>query len=547
MSEKPISEVLLEEGSISRAQLEVAYREQKATRESLEMVMERLGFVSPREVLQIVGRQFGAPFVDLGRTGADPRVAALVPEALAREHKLLPIDIGDDSLVVAMADVNDVFALDKLRDLTGFRIEPRIADEIDLTDCIDEAYGLAASSEQTIGECIRQAMRVAGEQEQESPPLVKLVDLLLSKGIRERATDIHFEADQDVGRVRFRVDGVLLLSTSLPKRVYLAAVSRVKVMGGMDITNNRIPHDGGIGFQYGGRRIDMRVSTMPGAYGESCVLRVLEKPRSVLSLEQMGFTGENLVRFRGLIEKPYGMIVVTGPTGSGKSTTLYSGLRMLNALEKSIVTVEDPIEYRIPLVKQTQVNQKAGYTFATALRAMLRHDPDVILLGEMRVKETAEIGMKAAMTGHLLFTTLHANTSSAAIPRLIDMGIEPFVVASSVLAIIGQRLVRRICTHCKLEYRPDDAEFPAWYGDAQRNVPFFKGSGCEVCRDTGFKGRTAVYELLEVTPEVSAAVARRITPSELERVANIRDMRADALDKVRDGVTTLAEAQRVLG
>jgi len=546
MSEKPISEVLLEEGSISRSQLEVAYREQKATRESLETVMERLGFVSPRDVLQIVGRQFGAPFVDLGRTGADPRVASLVPEAMAREHKLLPIDIGDDSLVVAMADVNDVFALDKLRDLTGFRIEPRIADEIELADGIDEAYGLASSAEQTIGECIRQATR-AGEQDQESAPLVKLVDLLLAKGIRERATDIHFEADQDVGRVRFRVDGVLLLSTSLPKRVYMAAVSRVKVMGGMDITNNRIPHDGGIGFQYGGRRVDMRVSTMPGAYGESCVLRVLEKPRSILSLEQMGFTGENLERFRGLIDKPYGMIVVTGPTGSGKSTTLYSGLRMLNALEKSIVTVEDPIEYRIPLVKQTQVNQKAGYTFATALRAVLRHDPDVILLGEMRDKETAEIGMKAAMTGHLLFTTLHANTSSAAIPRLIDMGIEPFVVASSVLAIIGQRLVRRICTHCKLEYRPGEAEFPAWYGDTQRNVPFFKGTGCEVCRDTGFKGRTAVYELLEVTSEVSTAVARRITPSELERVANIRDMRADALDKVRAGVTTLAEAQRVLG
>jgi type II secretory ATPase GspE/PulE/Tfp pilus assembly ATPase PilB-like protein len=273
----------------------------------------------------------------------------------------------------------------------------------------------------------------------------------------------------------------------------------------------------------------------------------LEKPRSILTLEQMGFSGTNLERFRELIDKPYGMIVVTGPTGSGKSTTLYSGLRMLNALEKSIVTVEDPIEYRIPLVKQTQVNQKAGFTFATALRAILRHDPDVILLGEMRDKETAEIGMKAAMTGHLLFTTLHANTSSAAIPRLIDMGIEPFVVASSVLAVIGQRLVRRICAHCKQEYRPDDVEFPSWYGDGPRDVPFFKGTGCEVCRDTGFKGRTAVYELLEVTPEVSAAVARRITPAELERVAQIRDMRADALDKVRAGVTTLAEVQRVLG
>jgi type IV pilus assembly protein PilB len=546
MSDKPLAQVLLEANYVTPAQLDVAYREQRTTQEKLEDVLERLGFVSARDVLEIIGRTYDIQAVDLARTPLDPQAAKLVPESLARQHRLLPVQEHNGTLTVAMADIHDIFAIDKLRQLTGLRVEPRIADEVDVVELIDEVFGLSAYSDQAIEECVRQVQRI-DEEDQESPPLVKLVNLLLTKGVKERATDVHLEADQDVGRVRYRIDGVLHLCCALPKKVYMAAVSRVKVMGGMDITNNRIPHDGAIAFPIGARQVDMRVSTMPGAYGESAVLRVLEKPRYILSLDQMGFAGENLQRFKRLVDKPYGMVVVTGPTGAGKSTTLYGALRMLNALEKSIVTVEDPIEYRIPLVKQTQVNQKAGYTFANALRAILRHDPDIILIGEMRDKETAEIAMRAAMTGHLLFTTLHANTAAAAIPRLIDMGIEPFIVASSVLAVIGQRLVRRICNRCREPYLPHRQEFPPWYAGQLDGVTLIHGKGCSECRQTGYRGRIGVYELLEVTPEVSAGVAKRGTPGEIEALCDMRGMRDDALDKVRDGVTTLAELQRVLG
>lgn len=546
MAEKPIHVALLEAGCISHEQLQVAYREQKATHERLETVLERLGFVSPRDVLDLMGRTYNAPLVDFADAWVDSRTARRIPEELARAHKVLPIEARNGTLVLAMVDVNDIVAIDKVREITGCHVEPRIADEVELQDVMDEVYGLVAASEHNIEECVRQALRV-DDGDQEAAPIIRLVDLILTQAIKDRATDVHLEADTDVGRVRCRIDGVLHMSTSLPKKVYLAAVSRIKVMGGMDITNNRIPHDGGIGFALGSRKVDMRVSTMPGAYGESAVVRILEKPRFILSLEQMGFTGGNLEVFRRLVEKPYGMIVVTGPTGAGKSTTLYGALRMMNALEKSIITVEDPIEYRMPLIKQTQVNHKAGYTFATSLRAILRHDPDIILIGEMRDLETAEIAMKAAMTGHLLFTTLHANTASAAIPRLIDMGIEPFIVASSVLAVCGQRLVRRICTNCKTPYDPAPDEFPEWFPAEHRRGTFHRGTGCDDCRNTGYRGRTGVFELLEVTPEVSTAVARRITPVELEAIARIRGMREDGIEKIVSGVTTLAEIRRVLG
>jgi type II secretory ATPase GspE/PulE/Tfp pilus assembly ATPase PilB-like protein len=315
----------------------------------------------------------------------------------------------------------------------------------------------------------------------------------------------------------------------------------------MDITDQRIPQDGGFTFTFGQSEMDIRVSSLPAMHGESMVLRLLDKSAALLELDQLGFTGDNLDNFRLLLNKPYGMILVTGPTGSGKSTTLYAALSILNALEKNIITVEDPVERRMPLIKQSQVNEKAGYTFAQALRHILRHDPDIILIGEMRDKETAEIGVRAALTGHLVFTTLHANTAADAIPRLVDIGIDPYLLSSTILATMSQRLVRRICPNCQEEYQPE-SEYLRHFGiENVPNVKHLKGKGCEQCNFTGYRGRMGVFELLRISPELSQLIANGATATELLKTSKIRTMREDAIDKALTGITTLKEVIRVVG
>ncbi|MCJ7458407.1 MAG: Flp pilus assembly complex ATPase component TadA [candidate division Zixibacteria bacterium] len=544
---KSIGELLLESKTVTPKQFDVALREQKRTGEKIGLICERLGFVNPDVILKLLSQQSGSTYFDFSSNPVELEALQLVPEAMARELKLIPTETQNNKkLIVAMANPNDIMAIDKLRKITSLDVEPKTAAEEDILAAIDTFYGMEAATEKIIEESLAQTLSVE-EVEKETPPLIKLVDAVIAHGIREGATDIHFETDDKVGRIRYRVDGILEPGFILPKKIYSPAVSRLKIMGGMDITEQRIPQDGGIRFNYNSKDIDIRVSSLPIMHGESVVLRILAKPRFLLSLDQLGFTGENLVKFRRMVQKSYGMIVLTGPTGSGKSTTLYAALKTLNALEKNIITLEDPIESQIPLTKQSQVLEKAGYTFAKGLRACMRHDPDVILIGEMRDTETAQMAFRASMTGHLVFTTLHANTASASVARLLDLGIESFIVATSLLAVISQRLLRKVCSKCKTTYTPKEEELAPYHLEKLLNTTLYKGEGCEKCKFTGYKGRMGIFEVLEVTPEINELIARRATSYEIEKTAKFEFLFEDGIKKVLAGATTLSEVLRVAG
>jgi type IV pilus assembly protein PilB len=544
---KTLGDILLETGRITKSQFELASREKGRTGARFGEICERLGFISHEEVLEFVGKQWEAPYLDFSRQPVDADAVKLVPEDVARAAKLIPVELKDGVLTVAMAKPNDINAIDQLREITDLTIEPRIADEETILSYIDELYGMTISPEKVIEESLSQALSL-DEVEEETPPLIRLVDSFIARGIKERATDVHIEVDDSVGRVRYRIDGVLQTAFILSKKIYKPVVSRIKIIASLDITESRIPQDGSFRFTYNTQEVDIRVSTMPVFFGESVVMRILQKPRFLMNLSDLGFWGDNLERFNKLVQKPYGMLVITGPTGSGKSTTLYAALKTMNALEKNIITLEDPVEYQIPITKQSPIHEKAGYTFAKGLRSILRHDPDIILLGEMRDEETAEMAFRASMTGHLVFTTLHANTASAAVARLLDMDIEPFVVSSSLLAVIAQRLARKICSKCKEPYTPSEEEL-SYYEQLKKveNAVFYRGKGCERCKHTGYRGRIGIFEVLEVNEKINQLILQKALSSDLERAANMKSMVDDGVDKVLQGVTTIDEIRRVLG
>lgn len=542
-----LGDMLLETGRITKSQFELAQREKNRTGAKFGEICERLGFISHQEVLEFVGQQTETPYLDFSKTPIEAEAIKLVPEQIARSSKLIPVQVSDRTLTVAMANPNDINAIDRLRDITKLTIEPRISDEDMILSYVDDCYGMTIDPEKEIEESLSQALSL-DEVEEETAPLIKLVDSIIAQGIKETATDIHIEVDESVGRIRYRIDGVLETAFILPKKIYRAVVSRIKIMSDLDITESRIPQDGALTVTYNTQDIDVRVSTMPIFWGESVVMRILRKPKFLLSLEDLGYWGENLQVFQRLIKKPYGMLVITGPTGSGKSTTLYAALSSLNALEKNLITLEDPVEYKLAIAKQSPIHEKAGYTFAKGLRSILRHDPDIILLGEMRDEETAEMAFRASMTGHLVFTTLHANSASAAVARLLDMNIEPFVISTSLLAVIAQRLARRICSKCKESYTPSQEELE-YYPQLQdlKNPTFYRGKGCEKCKHTGYKGRIGLYEVLEVNQQVNELILQKALSTEIEKAAGLKSMLDDGIEKVQKGVTTIQEIQRVIG
>jgi type IV pilus assembly protein PilB len=542
-----LGEILLETGRITKSQYELADREKNRTGAKFGEILERLGFISHDEVLEFVGKQTETGFMDFSKVTIDSDAIKLIPEEVARLNKLIPVEINQGMLTVAMANPNDINAIDRLREITKLNIDPRISDEETILSYVDEFYGMAVSPEKVIEESLSQALSL-NEVEEETPPLIKLVDSLIAYAIKERTTDIHIEVDESIGRVRYRIDGVLQTAFILPRKIYRAVVSRIKIVSSLDITETRIPQDGSFRFKYNTQEIDVRVSTMPIFWGESVVMRLLTKPRFLMSLEDLGYWGENLEKLTKMVQKPFGMIVITGPTGSGKSTTLFAALKTLNLLEKNLITLEDPVEYQIPMSKQSPTNEKAGYTFAKGLRSILRHDPDIILLGEMRDEETAEMAFRASMTGHLVFTTLHANTASAAVARLLDMDIEPFVISTSILAVIAQRLARRICSKCKESYTPSEEEL-GYYPQLKelKDPVFYRGKGCEKCKHTGYRGRVGIYEVLEVNEAVNQLILKRALSTEIERAANMKSMLEDGIEKVVAGVTTVEEIRRVIG
>jgi type IV pilus assembly protein PilB len=550
MPGKPLGAYLIEKGVITKDQLETALPEAKASGELLGEVLIRLGFASADDLSTALAEQAGIPRVELGQLKPDPELAVLVTEPFARKHTLIPLSKDEFTLTVAMANIFDVGAIDDLQRRTKLFIKVVSAKEAEIRKALDLAFGGHGTRRAATEEEVQQAEARSGQGDASvsiETPVTKLVEELFLKGSKDGATDIHINPDEKSVRTRFRLDGILHAGPTIPKELHSSLITRIKILAGLNISENRLPQDGRILFHEGAYRIDLRVSTFPTIHGENVVIRLLDKSRS-FGLEALGFSAENLVIFKRLIERPHGLILVTGPTGSGKTTTLYSALTHINSTAVNIITLEDPVEYELPLIRQCQINPRAGLTFVTGLRAILRHDPDIILVGEMRDLETVEITVRAALTGHLVFSTFHTNDAVGTIPRMLEMGVEPFLVASSLLAVLAQRLVRVVCQNCKAEVTPD-AELMARVGSkAQKVTTFYKGKGCAACNQSGYRGRVGIFEMLQVSPRIAHLVAQKSEPAELYKAAldeGMETMFEDGLKKVAAGVTTLDELIRV--
>jgi type IV pilus assembly protein PilB len=491
-------------------------------------------------------------FVSLSDVTIDPAAAAISPESLARRYTVVPIRFEDDRLVLAMADPSNVLVIDDVRAITGLQVVPKVATRTD----IEEAIRRMSRIDDSVADL---AEMVGGEQADEpskveaaidEAPIVKLVNTLITQAVNERASDVHIEPGERELRVRYRIDGVLHEVMTTPRSVSNAVVSRMKIMADLDIAERRVPQDGRVGLRVAGRPIDLRVATLPSIYGEKVVVRILDKDDAILTLEDLGFLPYAKERFHSSYGKPYGAILVTGPTGSGKTTTLYSTLALLNSIDRNIITVEDPVEYRLPGITQVQVNRKAGLLFATALKSILRSDPDVVLVGEVRDGETAKTAVEAALTGHLVLTTLHTNDSSSSIGRLIDMGVEPYLVSSALDSIVAQRLARRLCDRCR---RPQEVspEIRRQMGLEEDDAPItlYQAVGCKMCSETGYRGRLAITEILLVSEEIQRMAVERRPSDEIRKIAVEQGMwtlRRDGMEKARLGMTTLEEVLRVV-
>ncbi len=547
--EKKLGDFLVEEGIITQDQLKEVLEEQKVTKEKLEEIILRKGWISSKELTRIKATISGVSTFDLSNYIISPQVINLIPKDIALKYKVIPVFKIENTLTVAMANPNDVFVIDELAKITGCLIEPVLADEISIRKAQEQYYGTTTAIQEIIASLDKEKLTDIEKLGKDSP-VVKLVDFLITQAVQENASDIHIEPEEKFVSIRYRIDGILHRKLSLPKNAQPAIISRVKIMAGLDIAEKRLPQDGRILMKVGDKEIDLRVSTCPTVHGENVVLRILDKSSMIIGLENLGFPERELKIFEELISQPYGIILVTGPTGSGKTTTLYSALQRLNRDEVNIMTVEDPVEYQFPRMRQVQVNPKAGLTFASALRSFLRQDPDIIMVGEIRDLETTEIAIQAALTGHLVFSTLHTNDAPTAFTRLIEMGVEPFLVSSSILGVLAQRLVRKVCEKCKEEYKPSVSLLQALglENKVSQDVKFVKGKGCKLCSNTGYKGRTGIFELLKVTPQIRELILKRASADQIRELAKtqgMRTLREAAIEKLLLKITTPEEVMRV--
>ncbi|MBC7835896.1 MAG: type II/IV secretion system protein [Phycisphaerales bacterium] len=546
-----IASLLLERGLITQPQLDDALAEQRATGERLDRVLVRLGLVNQNQVMQVIGDQFHMPVVSLSEMQIDRAVLATLPAKLVYRQNCVPIAKTPDTLTIATCDPFELSVLDELRLLTGCSIEIVLAEEDELRRFIRENYGVGSDTLDAMsgaaGPVQVAAPGAADEAEQaQEASVIKLVNDVLYEAISERATDVHIEPYEHELTVRYRIDGVLLRANVPPtiNRFASAIISRLKIMASLNIAEKRRPQDGRITLRNKGAEFDLRVSVIPMLFGEGVVLRILSKSAVLLPLEDLGMPRGVLEQWDSLITRPHGIMLVTGPTGSGKSTTLYASLKRIISDEIKCITVEDPVEYHVPGVNQIQVNHKVGLDFAAGLRSILRHDPDVVMIGEIRDKETAETAIQASLTGHLVFSTLHTNDAPGATTRLLDMGVEPFLVSSSLEGIMAQRLVRRICKECGAAYSPDHADLPRDF-ELRAGETLVRGAGCRACRQTGFRGRVGVYEMLRLTDEVRELIMRRASSPEIAASATASGvfwtLKEDGYAKARAGITTIGE------
>ncbi|HXZ79158.1 MAG TPA: type IV-A pilus assembly ATPase PilB [Terriglobales bacterium] len=565
-----LGDLLVKEKVITAEQLQQALKVQKDTGGRLGSVLVKLGFLSDEDVTNFLSRQYGVPAINLNYFEIDPAVVKLVPQDTAKRYQILPLSRVGASLTIAMVDPTNVFAMDDIKFMTGFNIEPVVASESSIMEGIDKAYGAPPAQEEDLETVMASMSDVAEsdvelqaeeqevglselEKAAEEAPIVKLVNLILTDAVKRGASDIHIEPYEKEYRVRFRIDGILQTIMNPPLKLKDAITSRIKIMSKLDISEKRLPQDGRIMLKVnlGGRKkqLDYRVSTLPTLFGEKIVLRLLDKENLRLDMTKLGFEPESLGKFETAILKPYGMVLVTGPTGSGKTNTLYSSISRLNTPDTNIMTAEDPVEFQLAGVNQVQMKESIGLNFAAALRSFLRQDPNIILVGEIRDFETAEIAIKAALTGHLVLSTLHTNGAPETISRLMNMGIEPFLVATAVHLICAQRLVRRICKECAAEVdMPPKALIEAGFSPEEaKTAKPKKGKGCSVCNNTGYKGRAGLYEVMEVDDEIRELILVGASATELKKKAIERGMltlRRSGLIKVMQGVTTLEEVAR---
>jgi len=555
---------LIRKGIVSADQIKEAQRMAENSRTPIGDALVRLGYATSDEVMRAVAWQHGMNFVDLREVDIPPNVVELVPESVARECCVLPLSSDEDSLTVLISDPNDVETLDKLRFILDRRITTALASRESISEAINRYYGQqdAESADSMLQEFTETAIdftetaeEVQGSSDEEvidetSAPIVRLVQLIISEAVQLRASDIHIEPFEDRVRIRYRIDGVLVERDSCPRRLLGAMLSRIKILARIDIAERRRPQDGRIKVTVGEKELDLRVSVLPTNHGQSVVMRILDKDSIKVGVRQLGLSEQDFRTFKQLIRRPNGIILVTGPTGSGKTTTLYAALNELNRPDRKIITAEDPVEYYLPGINQVEVRHDIGLDFARIIRAMLRQAPNIILVGEMRDQETAEMGIQASLTGHLVFSTLHTNDAPGAITRMVDMGVPSYLVASSVVAVLAQRLVRVICPKCKVPHRPTDAALEA-AGiplEVAAKANFARGKGCNYCQKKGFRGRMGIFELMLMTSRIRELAFKGASTQEIRKAAIAQGMRTlyqDGLQKVINGVTTLEEVFRV--
>ncbi|MBU5677594.1 Flp pilus assembly complex ATPase component TadA [Alkaliphilus sp. MSJ-5] len=549
---KRLGDLLIEAGLIEQEQLEKALELQKVTFKKLGEILIDEGFVKESQIIEVLEFQLGIPHLDLEKYFINPEMPRLISEKLARRHMLIPVKKERDNLIVAMSDPLNIFAVDDIKIATGLEVIPAISTRQNIENAINRYYG-SESAENAIEEFKREYrmpdlddLEAQDALDISNAPMVRLVNSFIKQAVRLNASDIHLEPYEKTLRLRFRIDGDLQEIMSIAKSAHQAIISRIKILGRMDIAEKRIPQDGRVEMVIDSGDIDMRISILPTVYGEKAVIRLLDRSSVVISKDQLGFTQDNLKIFDEIIKSPHGIILVTGPTGSGKTTTLYAALKELNNVVRNIITIEDPVEYRLEGVNQVQVSNKAGLTFASGLKAILRQDPDIVMVGEIRDGETAHIAVRAAITGHLVLSTMHTNDTASTVTRFTDMGIESYLVSSSVIGVVAQRLIKKICPYCKESYYSTSVDKKIL--DIEENVLLHRGKGCNICNYTGYKGRQAVQEIMRIDETIRALIDERASIDKIRKKAlenGMTSLKENCKQLIFQGVTTVEELARI--
>jgi type IV pilus assembly protein PilB len=544
---KRLGDLLVESAIISEEQLQKALQEQGKSKQKLGDLLISQGYITEQQLIEVLEFQLGIPHVSLYKYQIDPAITQIIPESMARRYQAIPLQKDGSKLMVAMADPLDYFAIEELRMSTGFRIEPAISSKDELQRAIARHYGLQDSMSQMMVDLSAQEEIRETEITDDDSPVVRLVNQMIQQAVQLRASDIHVDPGETSVAIRYRIDGVLRTEKTVPKQMQGFITARLKIMARLNIAERRLPQDGRMKMQADFKTVDIRVSSLPTIHGEKIVLRLLDLSTGVKAVDQLGFNGHNVSVFKEMIERPYGILLITGPTGSGKTTTLYSALNHLNGEDTNIITVEDPVEYQLEGINQVQVNPQIGLTFAAGLRSILRQDPNVVMVGEIRDTETAEIAIRASLTGHLVLSTLHTNDSVSSITRFRDMGVESYLIASSLIGVVAQRLVRRVCNDCKKAHEPTEQERFFLKSRGMDVDVLYRGTGCGSCGSTGYRGRVAIHEVLLINNEIRELITNSGSLSDLREAASKQGMiqlMDDGLDKVLKGITTVQEVLR---